>query len=580
MRPSIADVEQPEPALVEVSDLTGDQLFALALSRPALVLGWCDEDMVALCRVVGPSYAWQARGLASREGGDLRQAIRHLRRAVSYADRDIDPDRGADTRASLATTLMVMGRTEEAVALLEAAESDERIRPLARARVRMRLGAVLRMLGRREEALAALGSAIPGLRAEGDSVWEARALGNRALVHLEFGSTARAARDLERCCALFAAADQGIEAAGAVHNMGWAAYRSGALGTALRSLDEAERRYLDLGVRVPQVAMDRCAVLLAAGLFEEAFQEINVCVASFAAGGSRSDVRADAALTAARAALAAGRPTDAIRHAALAERLYVRHDNARAVALARLEGVRARAASLDPRRASALAGRAAALAEELDGNGSPEAVGAALLAGRVAAAAGDPETALGQWRRAAAGRRSGTALDRVSGWLAVMLSAELGGSSSGVLTAAESGMRVLDTHRLSLGATELRAYATEHGRELADGALRQVVARGDAWALLRWTERWRATVIDVPVSKPATDPELVASLGALREVQRELTHGLGRHPGSASPARAARARGARPLAPGGSGSPGARTACSGRWSQAELCARRHRDSRA
>ena len=130
------------------------------------------------------------------------------------------------------------------------------------------------------------------------------------------------------------------------------------------------------------------------------------------------------------------------------------------------------------------AAQAAALAEELDSSGSPEAVGAALLAGRVAAAAGDSATALGQWRRAAAGRRSGTALDRVSGWLAVMLSAELGGSRRGVLAAAESGMRVLDTHRLSLGATELRAYATEHGRELADGALRQVVAQGDAWALL------------------------------------------------------------------------------------------------
>ena len=389
----------------------------------------------------------------------------------------------------------------------------------------MRRGAVLRMLGRREEALAALGSAIPGLRAEGDSVWEARALGNRALVHLEFGSPARAAKDLERCCALFADADQGIEAAGAVHIMGWAAYRSGALGPALRSLDEAERRYLDLGVRLPQVAMDRCAVLLAAGLFEEAFQEIDACVKSFSAGASRSDLRADAALMAARAALAAGRPGDAIRHATLAERLYVRHDNARAVALARLEGVRARAARVDARSAAALARRAALVADELDGSGSPEAVGAALLAGRAAAAAGDRETALAQWRRAAAGRRAGTALDRVSGWLAVMLSAELGGSRSGVLAAAESGMRVLDTHRLSLGATELRAYATEHGRELADGALRQVVDRGDAWALLRWTERWRATVIDVPVSRPATDPELVASLGALREVQRELTHG-------------------------------------------------------
>ena len=363
----------------------------------------------------------------------------------------------------------------------------------------------------------------------------------------------------------------------------WAGPRTaqGALGPALRSLDEAERRYLDLGVRLPQVAMDRCAVLLAAGLFEEAFQEIDACVESFSAGASRSDLRADAALMAARAALAAGRPGDAIRHATLAERLYVRHDNARAVALARLEGVRARAAA--SRRAQGAlpwrTARAALVAEELDSSGSPEAVGAALLAGRVAAAAGDRETALAQWHRAAAGRRAGTALDRVSGWLAVMLSAELGGSRSGVLAAAESGMRVLDTHRLSLGATELRAYATEHGRELADGALRQVVARGDAWALLRWTERWRATVIDVPVSKPATDPELVASLGALREVQRELTHGADGTPAlqtrRAQLERAVLDRSRQVAATPSVPAPRS----SDVRGQAELCARGHRDAR-
>ena len=146
---------------------------------------------------------------------------------MSYADRAVDPDRAADTRASLATTLTAMGRPEEALTLLEAAESDDRVRPRALARVRMRRGAVLRMLGRREEAIAALGAAIPALRAEGDSVWEARALGNRALVHLEFGSPARAAKDLERCCALFAVSGPGHRGrgSGAHHGLGRVPFR-------------------------------------------------------------------------------------------------------------------------------------------------------------------------------------------------------------------------------------------------------------------------------------------------------------------------------------------------------------------
>ena len=355
----------------------------------------------------------------------------------------------------------------------------------------------------------------------------------------------------------------------------WAGPRTapGALGPALRSLDEAERRYLDLGVRLPQVAMDRCAVLLAAGLFEEAFQEINTCVESFAGRASRSDLRADAALMAARAAL----PRDArvtrfamprLRNGSMS--VMTTH------APWRWPGSRAYvpARPLRPRRASALATARPRCREELDSSGSPEAVGAALLAGRAAAAAGDRETALAQWRRAAAGRRAGTALDRVSGWLAVMLSAELGGSRSGVLAAAESGMRVLDTHRLSLGATELRAYATEHGRELADGALRQVVDRGDAWALLRWTERWRATVIDVPVSRPATDPELGRLVGRAPRGAARAHPRRRRHARAPDASGAARTRGARPVAPGlGLADPAG--APRGPSRGRELCARRH-----
>ena len=153
--PSIADVEQRGPDLDTwlAAGPEGNQLFDLALSRPALVLAWCDTDLAALSRAVGPSYAWQARGLAAREAGDVRRAVSHLRRAVAHADRGDDADRAADTRASLATTLTAIGRPEQALALLEEAErGDGRVSPLTRARVRMRRGAVLRMLGRRDEA--------------------------------------------------------------------------------------------------------------------------------------------------------------------------------------------------------------------------------------------------------------------------------------------------------------------------------------------------------------------------------------------------------------------------------------------
>ena len=106
-----------------------------------------------------------------------------------------------------------------------------------------------------------------------------------------------------------------------------------------------------------------------------------------------------------------------------------------------------------------------------------------------------------------------------------MLAEEASGSGRRVLSAARSGLAVLDEHRLSLGATELRAHATSHGTELVAGALRQVVADRDPRRLLAWSERWRAMTVDTPPTRPADTAETLADLSELREVTRELTLG-------------------------------------------------------
>lgn len=66
---------------------------------------------------------------------------------------------------------------------------------------------------------------------------------------------------------------------------------------ALRHLDDAAGRYAELGVAVPDAALDRCAVLLAAGLPGDAL-----------AGRVTATKKAELMLAAARIALAAGRP--------------------------------------------------------------------------------------------------------------------------------------------------------------------------------------------------------------------------------------------------------------------------------
>ncbi len=504
----------------------GESFTELAMSRPQTVLSWCEYALSRLVRELGASHVWQARAIAAREVGDATRAIRYMRRAVNFADRQDAPERAVDVRASLAATLAETGRGREALAAFADAE-----RILGRPpgpRVQMRRGAVLRMLGHRAEALAVLGLAIPALRASGDQIWEARALTHRAIVHLDLGSPSRAEHDLARARELYATMDQGNEAAAAVHNLGWAAYRFGALPEALERLAEAGQLYAEVGVLHPSLAMDRCAVLLAAGLVQEAYREIDECLTQFKHSDTRTNLHAQALLIGVRAAIAAHVPDRAVEHAAIAQRLFRRQGNERATQLAALEGVRAR--WVGGRSDAALGRTAVRLADDLTSLRAPEAVDARMLAGRIALSVGLRDQALCQFRLAASSRYRGPALARTSGWLAQLLAEEAAGSRSGVLGAARSGLRVLDAHRLTLGATELRAHATSHGSDLVAGALRQVVAGGDARQLLAWSERWRAMTVDAPPSRPPDTLETVADLGELREVTRELTSGSAEGP--------------------------------------------------
>jgi hypothetical protein len=91
-----------------------------------------------------------------------------------------------------------------------------------------------------------------------------------------------------------------------------------------------------------------------------------------------------------------------------------------------------------------------------------------------------------------------------------------------MLSACGRGLDALDEHRLTMGATELRALATGQGAELAELALRDALRRDDPRRLLVWGERWRATALGVPAIRPADDGQLGADLAALRDVVRRV----------------------------------------------------------
>jgi tetratricopeptide (TPR) repeat protein len=453
-----------------------------------------------------------------RDIGDVHQGIRELQAALRLARRTGSAEREADVLGSLGPALVHSGRTTDGLAALDRA--IELSTGVTAGRVLHRRGAILFILGRYLPALDDFRRAISVLQRAHDRIWAARALDGRGLVYLAIGSPGRADADFVAAERLFTETGQDLAAAHAVLNRAGCALRLGDLPAALSLLDEATVRYRPLDVPTPSLKLDRCEVLLAAGLASEALDEADAAICEIEQAHGRSTKRAELVLMAANCALAASQPQKALDRAQVAYRLFRSQQSAWGQARAGLVLVQAKhaigAVSSQVLRA---ADRAAARLEEL---GSSDATQAHLLAGRVALDLGRRSEADRHLGAAARSRRRGAAMARASGWLAEALRAEASDEPRRMLAACRRGLEVLDEHRLTLGASELRAQATARGGELAVLAQRHAVRVRRPRLLLSWTERWRATAITVPAVRPSADAELNVDLAALRDVISRL----------------------------------------------------------
>lgn len=492
------------------------QLLPLALSRPGDALLAAKSLLASRPDAYDASLAHQAIGIVLRDRGDLPGALAELRTALRLAKGTGKPEREADVQASLGATLAWAGRSQQGLALLDRAMQASR--GGAAGRVLMRRGGILHDLGRFREAYQDLCRALPYLRRAGDTVWEARTLSWRALVLLALGLPRRASADIVRAEALFAVNGQEFEYAMARHNLGLAALGGGDLPQALTYLDEAGTRYAALGVTKPDLAIDRCGALLAAGLTAEAAQETDAALSQVGTAYKQAEL----VFSAATAALAAG---DTARATELARRARRRFQaQARPLWQARAELVLAEARYAAGERSVRLFRDAEHAAARLDAARSGEAMRAHLLTGRIALSRGQSAEADPHLDRAARFRHRGPPLNRSVAWLARALQAEARGSPRATVAACGRGLDALAEHQMTLGATELRAHGTAHGAELAALAQRDALTRGDARRLLLWSERWRATTMaarqrDAPVRH---DRELAGELEALRSVTRLL----------------------------------------------------------
>jgi tetratricopeptide (TPR) repeat protein len=136
------------------------------------------------------------------------------------------------------------------------------------------------ILGRNAEALRDAQAAVDLLSGAGDLVWEARALHHRATMYLAVGDIERADLDYARAETLHATAGQRFEYASARQERGVAAHARGDLPTALAHLDHAQGLFDQLGVFEPELAVNKCTVLLAAGLARDALGEVDAAVST------------------------------------------------------------------------------------------------------------------------------------------------------------------------------------------------------------------------------------------------------------------------------------------------------------
>jgi tetratricopeptide (TPR) repeat protein len=463
------------------------------------------------------STAERALGLAAKEVRDVDRAVEHYRRAIAIAERARLDVRAAEARMSLSLALTYRGQARQG--LREADRAARVLRGEEAARLQMQRALILQRLGRLDEALDGYRRARQGFRRSGDTLWEARLLNNRALLHAYRGSLRAADADLAEAERLHVSNGQELGAAEVRHNRGFVAARRGDVPAALAWFDLADEHFLANGVPRAIYLLDRCQLLLSVRLVAEGRRAAEQAVEELASTGMAADL-AEARLMLSESVLLDGDPATALHEAEEARKAFARQGRSAWSALAAYAALRA--AWLAGERTPATLASARRLATSLAEAGWPlAALDARVIAGRVALSRGRHEEARRELVRAARLRGRGPVELRVRAWHAEALLRHESGRPHGVSSALRAGLHLLERHRAALGATELRAHVSSHAAELASLGVRVALERGDPAQVFAWSERWRAGSLRLRPVRPPDDSLLAAELEELRRVAAE-----------------------------------------------------------
>lgn len=489
-----------DPAqLLELADSLIDSEPHRAIELAEAMLGKTIDPELAI-------IAHRVAGLAARDLHRLDVSTEHFETAATLAERQGDTTMAGLLLLSVAGNHGLAGTLDRGFSLLDQAE--KLLGGYERVLARFQRGTLHMFRDELDRAIEMFTEVLPLIEARPDPARRALTLGNLGSALMQVGRLVEARAALE--AAHTANLKLGLRRpdTDVLHNLGLTAAWAGMIPRALEYFAEAEVEGKALGIEDPVGALDRARALLDANLLDEAAEAAQAAIAGVELSGFGLWLP-EAHLALAEAWRRAGRKAEARAHALQAAGFFSQQARPPGVALAEKLGLLC-AADLADRLPEALA-----VADRLDKHRLPgEAAELRIEAARSALVAGDAAGA-----RLAAGAMgadddllpSGTRIRLLHG---LAMREFLDGRPEAAAAALARGFDLLDTYRMSLGASELRANASSLGTGMASLGIRMALTDGSPLRLFDWTERLRASGLLAP---PAHHPARVtASLDLLR----------------------------------------------------------------
>jgi len=500
-------------ALVE-SDPVEAQRILLALSGDVTGSVARSVVLLGLARLAYHRGAIDDASIAFEEALDLALDTKNL-------------ELETDIRVSWSLALQAAGR--HVAALEQIALAVPHLGGAGLGRALTQRGLIHATAGRRDEALRDYDAGLPLLLVD-DQFAAMRTFSNRGVVLTHLAQYERAAQDFASMRSLAIQLRQHAVAAGALHNLAYLHGKAGRFIDALAGFDTAREAYQSIGSldrHLADLDLDECEVLLELGLGIDAVPLAERVVALAGAAGNTAQ-RAEGLLMLARAQTMAGYPAIAVEAAAEALQLFSAAGRDAWAAQARYRTFVAAQGDSghSPHAILRQFVRLRRDANELEVYGwLSEAAEVRVLTGRLALAAGRRDVASDVLRTASTARLHPLARVRVGAWHATAMLHAANGNPQAAGNALRAGLRAVEQHRASLGATELRSATGMLGAPLAADGLALAIRSRRPARVFEWAERTRAGALGSPGSY-AESPVPAALRASLRGARHRLNEAI------------------------------------------------------